>query len=50
MNELYEEIKKAFQKYNNKRFMASEILDVDGMEEAIIDELENRGFKITEES
>ena len=48
MNKLYEEIKAAFKKYDNNKFLASEILDVDGMEEAIIDELENRGFDVTE--
>jgi len=47
MNELYETLKKLFDRYNNKKFIASEILDVDGMEDAIIKELENRGFIVT---
>lgn len=46
MNKLYEEIKAAFEKYDNNRFLASEILDIDGMEKAIIDELKDRGFEI----
>lgn len=44
MNKLYEEVKMVFEKYDNKRAIAAEILDVDGIEEAIIDELESRGF------
>ena len=48
MNKIYEEIKAAFENYDNKRILACEILDVMGMEEAIIDELEDRGFEITE--
>ena len=46
MNKLYEEIKAAVKRYNNNRLVASEILDIDGMEEAIIDELRDRGFEI----
>ena len=48
MNKLYEELKLAFSKYNNRRILASEILDQDGMEEAIVDELKDRGFEITD--
>ena len=48
MNKLYEEVKMVFEKYDNKRAIAAEILDVDGIEEAIIDELESRGFDVTE--
>lgn len=46
MNKLYEEIKAAVKRYDNNRLVASEILDIDGMEEAIIDELRDRGFEI----
>lgn len=49
MNKLYEEIKAAFAKYENKRALACEILDQDGMEEAIIDELEDRGFAVIDD-
>jgi hypothetical protein len=49
MNRLYEEMKNIFDRYSNKRALACEILDVEGMEEAIIDELEDRGFTIIEE-
>lgn len=48
MNKLYEEIKAAFENYDNKRLLACEVLDVMDMEEAIIDELKDRGFEITE--
>ena len=47
-NKLYEEIKIIFTKYNNKRVIACEMLDVEGMEEAIIDELKDRGFTVIE--
>ena len=33
-------------RYDNNRFVASEIIDIDGMEEAIIDELRARGFEV----
>ena len=46
MNKLYEEIKAAVKRYDNNRLVASEILDIDGMEEAIIDELRARGFDV----
>ena len=46
MNKLYEEIKAAVKRYDNNRLVASEILDIDGMEEAIIDELRARGFEV----
>lgn len=46
MNKLYEEVKAFLVKYNNKQAVSCEILDVDGMEEAIIDELEDRGFAV----
>ena len=46
MNKLYEEIKAAVKRYDNNRLLASEILDIDGMEEAIIDELRARGFEV----
>ena len=49
-NKLYEEIKIIFTKYNNKRVIACEMLDVEGMEEAIIDELKDRGFIVIEET
>ena len=49
-NKLYEEIKIIFTKYNNKRVIACEMLDVEGMEEAIIDELKDRGFTVIEET
>jgi len=49
-NKLYEEIKTIFTKYNNKRVIACEMLDVEGMEEAIIDELKDRGFTVIEET
>ena len=44
--ELYESIKAALAAYDNNRFAAAEILDVDGMEEAVIDELRDRGYSI----
>ena len=46
MNKLYEEIKAAVKRYDNNRLVASEIIDIDGMEEAIIDELRARGFEV----
>jgi hypothetical protein len=46
MNKLYEEIKSTIERYDNNRLIASEILDIDGMEEAIIDELRARGFEV----
>ena len=48
MNKIYEEIKAAFERYDNKKVLASEILDVEGMEEAIVDELVDRGYIIKE--
>ena len=44
--ELYESIKAALAAYDNNRFAAAEILDIDGMEEAIIDELRDRGYTV----
>lgn len=46
MNKLYEEIKAAVKRYDNNRLVASEILDIYGMEDAIIDELRARGFEV----
>ena len=46
MNKLYEEIKAAVKRCDNNRLVASEIIDIDGMEEAIIDELRARGFEV----
>ena len=46
MNKLYEEIKAAVKRYDNNRLVASEILDIDGIEDAIIDELRARGFEV----
>jgi len=48
-DKLYKEIKNIFDRYNNKRVLACEILDVDGMEEVIVDELKDRGFTVIEE-
>jgi hypothetical protein len=47
--ELYESIKSALSAYDNNRYAAAEILDVDGMEEAIIDELRDRGYMVRED-
>jgi len=44
--ELYENIKAALAAYDNNRSAATEILDVNGMEEAIIDELIDRGYTV----
>ena len=46
MNKLYEEIKAAVKRYDNNRLVASEILDIDGIEDAIIYELRARGFEV----
>ena len=46
MNKLYEEIKAAVKRYDNNRLVASEILDIDCIEDAIIDELRARGFEV----
>ena len=46
MNKLYEEIKAAVKRYDNNRLVASEILDIDGIEDAILDELRARGFEV----
>ena len=46
MNELYEEIKYILRRFDDNRAVACEILDCDGMEDAIIDELENRGCTV----
>ena len=43
---LQESIKLALDGYDEKRQAAAEILDSDGMEEAIIDELVERGFTV----
>ena len=48
LNKLYEELKDIFERYNSMRTIASELLDCEGMEEAVIDELESRGYEITE--
>ena len=44
--ELYESIKAALAAYDNNRSAAAEILDVNGMEEAVIDELIDRGYTV----
>jgi hypothetical protein len=48
MNKRYEEIKLSIERYNKNRKFASEVLDMNGMEEAMIDELESRGFVVEE--
>ena len=48
MNSIYEDFVEIINR-TNVRFAASEILDVEGMEEAIINELRDRGFNISEE-
>ena len=45
MNELYETLKEMFSNYSPED-LASEILDVDGMEDAIVKELKSRGYNI----
>ena len=49
MNNLFKEIDAIFDRYDQKRVLASEILDREGMEEAIIDELAARGYAITQD-
>jgi hypothetical protein len=39
----------AIENYSEKRSAASEFLDIDGMEEAVIDELKERGYRVEEE-
>jgi hypothetical protein len=48
--ELLDEVNRAFDDYDSHRKKAVEILSQPSMEEAIVDELENMGFIITEAS
>jgi len=47
--ELFKANLSELENYREKRGAASEFLDVDGMEEAIIDELKERGYRVEEE-